>query len=393
MRANWDIFCTVIDNFGDIGTCWRLARLLRDEHDQYVRLWVDDLATMQRLVPATRLELVGQYIDGIEIRHWPRDFPPVQPAQVVIEAFGCTLPEGYVAAMRKVRPLWINLEYFSAEDWVAGCHGLPSMQRDGQVKYFFFPGIQPGTGGLLRERGLLAARDAFLADPMLRARWCEAWGIPAPAEGGLALSLFTYEHPALPVMLSELARAPCPVTVYVPQGRTLNSIREAFMDRTLAPGTSMIEGRLHLHVIPFLPQAEYDRLLWLCDINFVRGEESLTRAIWSGRPFIWHIYPTEDMAHLDKLDAFVGVYAGHAQSGCEPFAAMMRAWNEAALNPGEAAPSWWSSLEQLRERAPWFRARSRQLAQADDLATQLVKFAVNHYNAKFKQPLSLSGTD
>ncbi|MEO1751001.1 elongation factor P maturation arginine rhamnosyltransferase EarP [Thiofaba sp. EF100] len=393
MRANWDIFCTVIDNFGDIATCWRLARLLTHEHGQSVRLWVDDLATMQRLVPATRLELARQPIDGIEVCHWSRDFPSVQPAAVVIEAFGCTLPEGYVAAMRELRPLWINLEYFSAEDWVVGCHGLPSTQRDGQVKYFFFPGIQPGTGGLLRERGLLAARDAFLVDPTLRARWCESWGMPAPVEGGLVLSLFTYEHPALPVMLRELAEAPCPVTVYVPQGRTLNSVREAFPERTLAPGTSMIEGSLHLHVIPFLPQAEYDRLLWLCDLNFVRGEESLTRAIWSGRPFIWHVYPTEDMAHLDKLDAFVGVYAGHAQSGREPFAAMMRAWNEEALNPGEAAPSWWSSLEQLRERAPWFGARSRQLAQTDDLATQLVKFAAAHYNAKVLQPLSPSGTD
>jgi uncharacterized repeat protein (TIGR03837 family) len=393
MRSTWDIFCTVIDNFGDIATCWRLARLLTHEHGQAVRLWIDDLATMQRLVPATRLELAGQRIDGIEVRHWCPDFPPVQPAAVVIEAFGCTLPEGYVAAMRKLRPLWINLEYFSAEDWVAGCHGLPSMQRDGQVKYFFFPGIQPGTGGLLRERGLLAARDAFLADPTLRARWCESWGMPAPVEGGLVLSLFTYEHPALPVMLRELAEAPCPVTVYVPQGRTLNSVREAFPECTLAPGTSMIEGRLHLHLIPFLPQAEYDRLLWLCDLNFVRGEESLTRAIWSGRPFIWHVYPTEDGAHLDKLHAFLRVYAGPSPQDCEPFASMMRAWNSGGLNPGEEAPSWWTSLWQLRERAPWFGMRSTQLAETDDLATQLVKFAAAHYNAKVLQPLSPSGTD
>lgn len=393
MHSTWDIFCTVIDNFGDIATCWRLARLLRDEHGQYVRLWVDDLATMQQLVPATRLELAEQHIDGIEVCHWARDFPPVQPARVVIEAFACTLPEGYVAAMRKVRPLWINLEYFSAEAWVASCHGLPSMQRDGQVKYFFFPGIQPGTGGLLRERGLLAARDAFLADATLRARWCEAWGIPAPVEGGLALSLFTYEHPALPVMLRELAEAPCPVTVYVPQGRTLNSMRDVLPEHTLAPGTSMIEGSLRLHIIPFLPQAEYDRLLWLCDVNFVRGEESLTRAIWSGRPFIWHLYPTEDMAHLDKLNAFLGVYAGRSPRDCDPFASMMRAWNGRRLNPGKAGPSWWTSLEQLRERAPWFGARSRQLAQTDDLVTQLVKFAVAYYNAKFLQPLSPTGTD
>ncbi len=392
MKASWDIFCRVVDNFGDIATCWRLARLLSAEHGQYVRLWVDDLATMQRLVPAVNPGRAEQRVEGIEVRLWPADdFPPVQPANVIIEAFACDLPETYRDAMRTCRPVWINLEYFSAEDWVAGCHGLPSMQCDGQAKFFFFPGIQPGAGGLLRERDLLAERDAFLADAARRARWCEHWGIPAPVEGGLALSLFTYEHPALPVMLRELGAASCRVSVYVPAGRSLNSVREAFPGVELAPGVSLISGNLHLHVIPFLPQAEYDRLLWLCDLNFVRGEESLTRAIWSGKPFIWHVYPTEDLAHLEKLAAFVAVYTRHAPPESQPFAAMMRAWNEGGLNPGDETSAWWTSLKQLSERSPWFAERSTQLAQADDLATQLVKFASAHYNAAINQPLSPSG--
>ncbi|MEW6764255.1 MAG: elongation factor P maturation arginine rhamnosyltransferase EarP [Pseudomonadota bacterium] len=392
MKASWDIFCRVVDNFGDIATCWRLARLLSVEHGQYVRLWVDDLATMQRLVPAVNPGRAEQRVEGIEVRRWPADdFPPVQPANVIIEAFACDLPETYRDAMRTCRPVWINLEYFSAEDWVAGCHGLPSMQRDGQAKFFFFPGIQPGTGGLLRERDLLAERDAFLADAARRACWCEHWGIPAPVEGGLVLSLFTYEHPALPVMLRELAVAPVPVSVYVPAGRSLNSVREAFPDEALAAGMSLACGNLHLHVIPFLPQAEYDRLLWLCDLNFVRGEESLTRAVWSGRPFIWHVYPTEDLAHLEKLDAFVAVYTRHAPRESQPFATLMRAWNEGGLNPVEETTAWWTSLKPLSERGPWFAERSTQLAQTDDLATQLVKFASAHYNAAVNQPLSPSG--
>ncbi len=391
MPSRWDIFCAVIDNFGDIGTCWRLARMLSGEHGKQLRLWVDDLTAMQALVPATRPGLDVQHIEGIEVRHWGRDFPAVQPAEVVIEAFGCTLPEGYVAAMRRTRPLWVNLEYFSAEEWVAGCHGRPSMQGDGQVKRFFFPGIQPGSGGLLRERGLLQARDAFLADAGMRLRWCTSLGIPAPIEGGLALSIFSYEHPALPVLLGELTEAPWPVSVYVPAGRSLNSLREAFPKRPLAPGTTLSEGSLHLHIIPFLPQAEYDRLLWLCDINLVRGEESLSRAIWSGRPFLWHVYPTEDQAHHAKLAAFLAAYAGFDPAS-GPFAAMMRAWNEGALHAGEAAP-WWSSLGRLRAHSAWFEARARQLAQGEDLAAQLVNLSLAHYNGAFKQTLSLSGTE
>ncbi|MBY0444112.1 MAG: elongation factor P maturation arginine rhamnosyltransferase EarP, partial [Burkholderiales bacterium] len=39
--VRWDIFCRVIDNYGDIGVCWRLARQLSFEHGFAVRLMVD----------------------------------------------------------------------------------------------------------------------------------------------------------------------------------------------------------------------------------------------------------------------------------------------------------------------------------------------------------------
>ncbi|HET9045379.1 MAG TPA: elongation factor P maturation arginine rhamnosyltransferase EarP, partial [Casimicrobiaceae bacterium] len=39
----WDVFCKVVDNFGDAGVCWRLARQLVAEHDLAVTLWIDVL--------------------------------------------------------------------------------------------------------------------------------------------------------------------------------------------------------------------------------------------------------------------------------------------------------------------------------------------------------------
>ncbi|MGY2437472.1 elongation factor P maturation arginine rhamnosyltransferase EarP, partial [Escherichia coli] len=90
----------------------------------------------------------------------------VEPAQVVVEAFACQLPASYIEAMTisGTHCLWLNLEYLSAEDWVAGCHGLPSPQPGGLQKFFFFPGFVEGTGGLLREAYLLARRRSFQAD-------------------------------------------------------------------------------------------------------------------------------------------------------------------------------------------------------------------------------------
>src|SRR3989304_6108142 len=122
--ATCDIFCTVVDNYGDIGVCWRLARQLANEHGIAVRLWVDDLASFRRLCPEVDTQLAQQQCRSVEVRHWAALFPEVEPAQLVIEAFACELPERYVAAMAHQlhQPVCVNLEYLSAENWVAGCH-------------------------------------------------------------------------------------------------------------------------------------------------------------------------------------------------------------------------------------------------------------------------------
>src|SRR5512141_858540 len=162
-----DIFCAVVDNYGDIGVCWRLARQLANEHGIEVRLWVDELRSFGKLCPEVDAGLDQQRCRGVEVRQWSKDFPPVAPADLVIEAFACKLPQAYVEAMaaREPKPVWINLEYLSAEDWVEGCHKLPSPHpRLPLTKYFFFPGFTEKTGGLLIERDLLARRDAFQTD-------------------------------------------------------------------------------------------------------------------------------------------------------------------------------------------------------------------------------------
>ncbi|HWR79549.1 MAG TPA: elongation factor P maturation arginine rhamnosyltransferase EarP, partial [Pseudomonas sp.] len=141
MRQVWDIFCVVVDNYGDIGVTWRLARQLVAEHSVQVRLWVDDLSAFARLCPQADAQASTQQQAGVEIRHWPVQWQPVAVADVVIEAFACQLPEPYLADMQASarKPLWLNLEYLSAEDWVGGCHALPSLQGGGLQKFFYFP--------------------------------------------------------------------------------------------------------------------------------------------------------------------------------------------------------------------------------------------------------------
>jgi uncharacterized repeat protein (TIGR03837 family) len=164
----WDIFCRVIDNFGDIGVCWRLAQILHTDYAQHVRLWVDQPSALAALAPSLEPGQPQQILNNIEVCHWPEEpnaFTHIQVADVVLEAFGCDLPSAYLNAMQSMQatssPIWINLEYFSAEPWVTGVHGLPSKQANGLEKFFFFPSVLANTGGLMREANLLAKIDAI----------------------------------------------------------------------------------------------------------------------------------------------------------------------------------------------------------------------------------------
>ena len=368
-----DIFCTVVDNYGDIGVCWRLARQLVHEREVAVRLWVNDLASLQRLCPAVDPTLAEQVWDGIAVRHWTLVFPEVEPAQLVIEAFACELPERYVLAMagQQQKPVWINLEYLSAEDWVEGCHKLPSPHpRLPLVKYFFFPGFTPKTGGLLLERDLLARRDTFQNDESLLAAYWQSIGLGMPQSDELRVSLFSYENPVLPELLQIWEQGAQAVTCLLPEGRALPQAAAYFGQQRGKAGDVWQRGKLRLQVLPFVAQEHYDELLWACDVNFVRGEDSFVRAQWAGRPFIWHIYPQHDGVHMQKLRAFMDMYcAGLAPGAAQALRSLWEGWNGetgsvAAWNDFQAHGS------TLRVHS---RVWARQLS-GNDLALNLLDF-------------------
>jgi uncharacterized repeat protein (TIGR03837 family) len=371
----WDIFCNVVDNYGDIGVAWRLARQLAVEHGLGVRLWVDDLHTLARLRPGVDPLEIIQSCEGVELRRWLRPFPEQAAhdvGDVVIEAFACNLPPVYVNAMaaRQPQPCWINLEYLSAEDWVAGCHGLSSPHpRLPLTKRFFFPGFTAATGGLLRERELLARRDRFRGDAGAQAALWHSLGMAGPAPGQFKISLFGYENPALGGLLAAWSAGGEDLLCLVPEGRLLGEV-SAFFGAAAKVGASFRRGSLELHVIPFVDQDCYDRLLWACDLNFVRGEDSFVRAQWAGRPLVWHIYPQEQDAHWPKLRAFENLYgAGLVPAAARALADFWDAWNR-----GEGAAAAWAGFRaHYGELAAHGEDWAQHLARQEDLASALVR--------------------
>jgi len=290
-------------------------------------------------------------------------------ADVVVETFGCDPPEPYVLEMarREKRPRWINLEYLSAEDWVEGSHALPSPHpRLPLVKHFFFPGFTARTGGLLREHSLLRRRDEFQADAGAQSAFWSSVAGRVPAAGVLKASLFSYAGAPVEGLSRAVQRSPTPAWLACTEG-------------TPAQGLPRDAAR-----IPFLAQDRYDQLLWACDVNFVRGEDSFVRAQWAGRPFVWNIYPTDDGAHWVKMSAFLARYTdGLDRAHAGALTALWEAWNRRGEEPGDTrtrpglAEAWAGFVARRAVLEHHAREWSERLGRRRDLAAELVDFVDN----------------
>ncbi|QDF67177.1 elongation factor P maturation arginine rhamnosyltransferase EarP [Shewanella sp. SNU WT4] len=320
---HWDIFCAVVDNYGDIGVTWRLAKQLAHEYQLDITLWVDDLHSFSHILPTLTPQAATQVFNNVTIKQWnqPLDLPYVA-GDVLIEAFACELPESVKAQLLALKqthlanplspppPLWLNLEYLSAESWVEGCHALPSMQASGLKKYFYFPGFTDKTGGLICEHHLFNERERWQADSHNKMALFSELGLSGIHADDFIISVFSYENQALPALCELWQDGANKVHLLIPKGRSLNSL-SAWLDTAiddLVPGEHIERGQLSVHILPMTDQQGYDRLLWSCDFNIVRGEDSFLRAQWAAKPFIWHIYPQEDDYHLVKLEAFMQLY-------------------------------------------------------------------------------------
>jgi len=346
----WDLFCRVIDNHGDIGVCWRLAADLASRGER-LRLWVDDASALAWMAP--------QGAAGVEVRAWADAAnEDCAPRDVVVEAFGCDPPAAFAARTptKAPAPCWINLEYLSAESYVERSHGLRSPQSYGPgaglAKWFFYPGFTPRTGGLLREPGLLARREQFDVTA-----W-QARHTIRPHAAERVVSLFCYANAALPALVESLALQP--TLLLATPGPASQQLRPLRGDGRQRPDLRVTE-------LPYLSQADYDHLLWSCDLNFVRGEDSLVRAQWAGAPFVWQIYPQSDAAHEAKLEAFLDAFLDGAEPAlATELRALWRFWN------GLGGALRWPDPAAWRRHCENWRTR---LAAQPDLGTQLLGFA------------------
>jgi uncharacterized repeat protein (TIGR03837 family) len=393
-QLNWDIFCNVVDNFGDIGVCWRLACNLA-ARGKRVRLWVDDVSPLAWMAPNGHANVeVIDCQNGLK-----KDLPSDQNytlGDVLVDTFDCEFAINLIATQaintpargqfehkkKTIQPVWLNLEYLTAESFAERAHTLPYVHHSGAAKgwtqRYFYPGFNDKTGGLLREIDLFERQKAFDRAAWLRELFEKSdaaeQSFPRRRESMTDntrfISLFCYEPVALEALLDQLASSETQTCLLVTAGRASAAVKALLEHKKRLQPAYLLPEQLSILYLPQLTQTDFDHLLWSCDLNFVRGEDSLVRAIWAAKPFVWQIYPQHDGAHHAKLDAFLQMMEAPASLKTAHIA-----WNASALErennpnlprfPQLDLLNWKQSAEKL----------SNKLSLQSDLASNLIAFS------------------
>ncbi|OHD25013.1 MAG: hypothetical protein A2Y38_01295 [Spirochaetes bacterium GWB1_59_5] len=314
-----DILCKVVDNYGDIGVVYRLARAISElSAAPRLRLIVDDLAAFSLLEPAIDPALPIQSARGWTVLSWAGPAPGTEaeyrfayagdPTRVVIECFACGRPDWFEAllfdpsdyALKTI----VNLEYLTAEDYAGEFHMMPSLTRSSRVrKHMFLPGFTAATGGLILDEAFLRA--------CIRHQSAERYRI----------LVFGYERDYARIVEDiaefELERS---VQVFLASGKS----QRCFMDSWERAGRPF-----PVEPLPFMRQEAWDALLAACDFLIVRGEDSMSRAALSGRPFLWQAYPQEGAHQLIKVRALLDRLRPHFSAAAfQPVESAFLAFND-----------------------------------------------------------------
>lgn len=319
-----DIFCQVIDNFGDVGVVYRLATQLKNRYR--VRIFIDSLKELVLLNSYVDSQKKFQKVEGIEFvtyDYLEKNWETITPNEIIIEAFGCEIHGGYYGKAKNQSKLLINLEYLSSEEWTLGFHGMESFIGAKTLrKFFYIPGLLPESGGVLFQRDKIEEiKNISYEEKQSRLdRYME--NFPREFREGKKIgTIFSYEKNF--EKLFETLNIQNEETILLLLGeKTQKSVKEVLKKLKEnreekkdieEKGNTVRYKKIHMESYPFIPQQEYDELIMLTDFNFVRGEDSFVRAVLSGIPFLWHIYFQEEGVHMEKLKGFLLVLKEYFQ--------------------------------------------------------------------------------
>ena len=284
-----DIFCQVIDNYGDVGVAYRLAREFKRVYpNKKLRFVINQTEELNLIRKSEDIEII-LYKDISKIEN---------SADLIIESFGCEIPKKYMDKALKNSKLIINLEYFSAEKWVDDFHLQESFLGGNLKKYFFIPGLSEKSGGILLDNEFLERKKKVEAN---KEYYLEKFGIKEKYD--LIGSVFSYEK-NFDSLIEELKKLGKKIILLILSEKTQKNFIKYFDNNNYYDKIKFVK-------LPFFTYNKYEELLALCDFNLVRGEDSFVRALLLGKPFLWHIYPQDENTHIEKLESFLEKYCSN----------------------------------------------------------------------------------
>ena len=284
-----DIFCQVIDNYGDVGVTYRLAREFKRVYpNKKLRFVINQTEELNLIRKSEDIEII-LYKDISKIEN---------SADLIIESFGCEIPKEYMDKALKNSKLIINLEYFSAEKWVDDFHLQESFLGGNLKKYFFIPGLSEKSGGILLDNEFLERKKKVEAN---KEYYLEKFGIKEKYD--LIGSVFSYKK-NFDFLIEELKKLDKKIILLILSEKTQKNFIKYFDNGNNYDKIKFVK-------LPFFTYDKYEELLALYDFNLVRGEDSFVRALLLGKPFLWHIYPQDENTHIKKLESFLEKYCSN----------------------------------------------------------------------------------
>lgn len=315
------VLCKVVDNFGDIGVVYRLCRALTNIDPQIqIRLVVSDLVSFSKLAEKVDPKKSVQEFHGWKVFDWNNDavcreeFENDIP-QIILECFQCGRPDWLEDILfapdfekKGITVQIVNIEYLTAESWADDFHLLKSGTRSSCVKKInFMPGFTEKTAGLIQDNAFMS----YLKDSGQRMITLKQYvkdhfkhylyySIVKNELMNSSYKILVFSYPKnfdfFYEAVDEFA-ANKHVEVYVANGAGYKSFREN--------KGYYRKKNFNVTILPYLNQQEWDAFLCNMDFLMIRGEDSFSRAVLSGIPFIWNIYPQDEEYHLVKLKAFL----------------------------------------------------------------------------------------
>ncbi len=283
-----DIFCEVIDNFGDVAVLTRLARQLA-KAEANVRIFVS--RTKELLILNEDLSdedmQCHEKICYMTYHHLEKNIDNIEPAEIIIEGFACFINEKYLEKAKQKSKLLINLEYLTSEDFAFDCHGLESPLGDCQLKkYFYIPGFSEKLGGVIVDEESLKLR--------CDSSECDVCG------NDFKMLIFSYEK-NYDKLFEKLMRLENSIYVKFLSEKVLANYANIYMKKEYKKQVQAV-------YIDSMSQKHYQDEVMCTDFKIVRGEDSFVHAVIVGKPFIWHAYFQEDGVHLKKIEGFFKRY-------------------------------------------------------------------------------------